>query len=247
MKGILKSLFGILGFEVHRKKQPVLHGYFRNEQMIRGFQHIKDLGLKFNTIIDIGAADGSWALSAKEFWPLCDFLLFEPLIERKKELELLAEEHANFQYVPFAAGAEKSVIQFYVADDLDGSGIADELGNNKNIRSVETTRLDTEILEKNLTGPYLVKLDTHGFEVPILKGCEQILNQVSVFIIECYGFHITRDSLLFWEMCQYMDNMGYRLFNIVDVTNRPKDFAFWQCDALFIDKRHEIFTTNTFN
>jgi FkbM family methyltransferase len=247
MKAILKSLFEILGFEIHRKKQPVLHSYFRNEQMVQGFKHIQNLDLKFNTVIDVGAADGSWALSAKEFWPFCDFLLLEPLIERKEELEQLAGKYPNFQYIPFAAGAEKSVIQFYVADDLDGSGIADELGNNKNIRNVETTSIDSEILNKNLKGPYLVKLDTHGFEVPILKGCEKILDQVSAFIIECYGFHITKDSLLFWEMCQYMDNIGYRLFNIIDVTNRPKDLAFWQCDAVFIDKRHAIFNANTFN
>jgi hypothetical protein len=48
-------------------------------------------------------------------------------------------------------------------------------------------------------------------------------------------------------MCQYMDNLGYRLFDIVDIMNRPTDKAFWQCDAFFIKKDNPVFQTNTYS
>ncbi|RYE45276.1 MAG: hypothetical protein EOP48_22205 [Sphingobacteriales bacterium] len=68
------------------------------------------------------------------------------------------------------------------------------------------------------------------------------MNQVSCFIIECYGFQIAEKSLLFWEMCRYMDELGFRLFDIVDVMNRPKDGAFWQCDAFFLRKENPVWS-----
>src|SRR5690606_1041292 len=97
-----------------------------------------------------------------------------------------------------------------------------------------------------LKGPFLVKLDTHGFEMPILEGCSEILPDVELFIIECYGFHITGSSLLFWEMCHEMDKLGFALFDIVDVMHRPKDGAFWQCDAFVIRKSNALFSDNRY-
>jgi hypothetical protein len=111
---------------------------------------------------------------------------------------------------------------------------------------VQVIRLDDAVKEGGLTGPFLVKLDTHGFEVPILEGCSGIVDQVSLFIIECYGFQIADNSLLFWEMCQYMDCLGFRLFDIVDIMHRPKDGSFWQCDAFFIRKENDLFKDNKY-
>jgi FkbM family methyltransferase len=189
----------------------------------------------------VGAAAGSWSLSAFELWPDSSFILFEPLEERNAELKALDSRFANFHFIPAAAGKEKGQVSFYVSGDLDGSGVATGVSNDPNIRTVNVVSIDEEVMKLELKGPYLVKLDTHGFEVPIIEGAQKILPHVSVFIIECYGFQIAEKSLLFWEMCKYMDHLGFRLFDIVDVMNRAKDGAFWQCDAFFLRKDNKIF------
>ncbi|RDC64118.1 FkbM family methyltransferase [Adhaeribacter pallidiroseus] len=248
LKKIVKSILNLVGLEV-RYKQPLSANiaYFRNEQMIEGLQRSKRRGLvHVSTIIDVGAAAGSWSLSAKEFWPSSSYVLFEPLIERKAELEKLCNDQKDFYFIPAAAGKENSEVNFYVSNDLDGSGIADEVEQASNIRTVEVKSIQEEISQLNLTGPFIIKLDTHGFEVPIIEGCARIIKDVSLFIIECYGFQIAKDSLLFWEMCQFMDTRGFRLIDIIDVTHRPKDSAFWQCDAFFVPKDLQFFKNNTF-
>jgi FkbM family methyltransferase len=244
VKKILRSLFNLFGLEIRRKKLKVTYPYIRNEKMIQALRRFKSINYNTNTIVDIGAASGYWSLSAKEIWPQCSYLLFEPLSERKGELNILVKQNPNFQFVPFAAGKGKSKIQFVISPDLDGSGIASSSTPEANIRTVDVSSIDLEVKSRGLKGPYIIKLDTHGFEVPILEGCSEILKDVSLFIIECYGFHIADNSLLFWEMCQYMDKLGYRLFDVVDVMNRPKDGAFWQCDAFFIRKENSLFKYN---
>jgi FkbM family methyltransferase len=198
------------------------------------------------TVIDVGAAEGNWSLDASKLWPNANFLMLEPLIERKIKLDQLCKQFNNFFYVQAGAGSKIGELDFYVTSDLDGSGIADNGTNSKKIK-IPITSLDTEIERLNLKGPYLLKLDTHGFEVPILEGAENILKETSLVIIECYGLRIAPSSLLFWEMCQYMELKGFRLLEIVDVVLRENDYAFWQCDAFFIPSNNPIFNKITYH
>lgn len=218
-----------------------------NEEMYAGLSRLKNIGIAVKTIVDVGAASGSWTIMAKDIWPECACVLFEPLEERKAELEKLSAGNSNIFVVPCAAGKTASEAKFYVTDDLDGSGVTNGQNNpGENVRIVKQTSVDIEIQKLQLNGEYIIKLDTHGYEVPIIEGCAEIIKNVSAFIIECYGFQIAENSLLFWEMCRYMDDLGFRLYNIVDVMNRQKDGSFWQCDAFFIRKDHEVFNTSVY-
>jgi FkbM family methyltransferase len=244
VKKLVNLVFGLFNLELKRKKARVNAQSVHNPQMAKGLERFRNLGLNINTIVDVGAAAGTWSLAAYKFWPEANFLMFEPLEERKDLLENLCREHSNFHYVPMAAGKERTTIQFIISPDLDGSGVAPSGTQDHQIRSVDVSSIEEEVKTRGLSGPYLIKLDTHGFEVPILEGCSAILKDVELFIIECYGFQIADNSLLFWEMCQYMDRLGYRLYDLVDVMNRPKDGAFWQCDAFFVRKSNTFFKYN---
>lgn len=246
VKKLMKSFFNILGFEVKRNSGSRLH--YHNGGMIAGIQRsLHRNPTNIATVIDVGAAWGSWSMATLEFLPTANYVLFEPLVERKDELEQLVRENENFHFVAAAAGKEQGTTLFYVASDLDGSGIADpQTATHSNVREVKVTSINDEIKKLNLPGPYVIKLDTHGFEVPIIEGCSTIIDQVSLFIIECYGFQIAKDSLLFWEMCRFMEDMGFRLIDIVDITRRPKDNSFWQCDAFFVPATFKCFESNTY-
>lgn len=245
LKKIIHFIFNTLGLTVSKK--PKQYDYFRNEAMVAGLKRFHDNHIEINSIIDVGAAAGTWSLGANEIFPNANYLLFEPLIEREKELIQVCKSNSNFKFVAKAAGTQTSFINFNISEDLDGSGVSDSLEINDHIRKVEVVRIDDEVQKQNLKGPYLIKLDTHGFEVPILEGCDNIINEVNLFIIECYGFHLIKGSLLFNEMCDLMVKKGFRLFDIVDIMRRSKDHAFWQCDAFFIRKNHPLFLDTHYN
>lgn len=249
MKRIIKLLLGRLGFEVRRKhvEMPVVSIPAQTtETMKDGLQRINKKNILVNTIIDVGAATGSWTRLAKVNWPNANYVLFEPLEERKAQLEKIVATNENYFLVTKIAGKKEGKTNFIVAGDLDGSGVYDAETSKGVVRELEVVSIEMEIKRLALPGPYIIKLDTHGFEIPIIEGCSSILNEINLFIIECYGFNITKDSLLFWEMCRYMENLGFRLIDVVDIMRRPNDDAFWQCDAFFIPAKTELFNINSY-
>ena len=68
-----------------------------------------------------------------------------------------------------------------------------------------------------------------------------MLEKTVAIIFEVYGFNISPTGKLFHEVTIYLSDKGFRLFDIVDVTRRPADNAFWQADAVYRQKSNQVF------
>ncbi len=193
----------------------------------------------FNTVIDVGASTGSWTCALMGYFPLCQYLLIEAQPIHEKALKQFSGRHKNIQYIIAAAGEKPGHIYFDATDPFGGQASYTPYTSN-NIQ-VPVTAIDVEIQARRLTGPYLIKLDTHGFEVPILNGAVRTLTETDVIVMECYNFKIAPECLLFFEMCNYMKNFGFRCIDLVDPLYRPYDGSFWQMDLIFVkDHRREF-------
>jgi hypothetical protein len=80
----------------------------------------------------------------------------------------------------------------------------------------------------------MIKLDTHGVEIPILTGAMATLKQTNVLVIEAYNFTFGQPAVPFWELCRYMLKLGFRPLDVFDLLYREVDNAFWQFDLLFV-------------
>ena len=175
-------------------------------------------------------------------WPNAHYLLVEPLQEQIDRMSAIRHQ-GNVTLRKGIAGNSNGDIDFDISEDFDGSGVYG--GKAANIRRVSQFRLGDEpcLHDKN---SLLVKLDSHGYEIPILEGCQQILPQISAFVIEVYGFHVSPTACLFHELSEHLFRAGFRLFDIVDIMRREKDSAFWQADAVFIPSTHQLFQDNEY-
>jgi FkbM family methyltransferase len=218
------------------------HAAKSGNSMRAGISRLALKNIQPGTIIDVGAASGQWTLMAMDYWPGAQYRLIEPLQEQKSVLDALRAQKANVHYHIAVAGARAGEISFNVSSDLDGSGVYEE--NAPDARKVPVMRIDDIVAGSK--GPYLLKLDTHGYEMPILEGATQTLQQTLALIIEVYGFRVSPTCLLFHELSQKIDSFGFRLVDMVDVTRRKKDNAFWQADAIYIRKDHPVFADNSF-
>ena len=173
-------------------------------------------------------------------FPRASFLAIEPLHERRDALETLKQRHDSFDYVLCVAGdkdGERATLE--VTDDLDGSTVD---GTGGRPRSVPVKTVDSIVLDRALEGPFLLKLDTHGYEIPILTGAERTLARTNVVVMEVYNFKITEHALRFHEMCSHMERLGFRCVDIADPMLRLHDNAFWQMDILFARSESGIFS-----
>lgn len=200
--------------------------------------------ISFSTVIDVGASNGMWTESCLRKYPASNYLLIEAQKVHEESLKAFCAVRPNVQYVLAAAGNREGEIYFDISDPF--GGLASETPLQGKTERVQVTTIDKEVETRNLQGPYLVKLDTHGFEVPILEGAMKTLQQANGVIIEVYNFHLTDNSLLFYEMCAYMDKLGFRPLDIADAFNRKYDNSFWQMDMLFVKKDRKEFTYNKY-
>jgi FkbM family methyltransferase len=212
--------------------------------MTAALSRTKSRNPTIQTVIDIGASDGRWSLVTKKYFPKAFYFLVEARKEHEQALAKVKAKHQDIDYIIAAAG-DKTGQCYFDASDLFG-GLASHTPFDQNCITVPITTIDIEVQTRKLIPPFLIKLDTHGFEVPILEGASQVLKNAELVIIEAYNFQLTHDSLKFYELCDYMEKKGFRCVDLAEPVHRLKDKAFWQVDLFFVPSNNIVFSSNSY-
>jgi len=243
MKNLIKSLVNLLGYKLLSKENyNKLRAKENYNQMLNGLERLSS-HIVPNTIIDVGAARGDWTDMALKFWPNSNYILIDPLIDRYIPISSIGIP--NVKRIKRALGKRKSLVKFNITDDLYGSGFTNKNKGTSEIIEVEVDCLES-LLEKNTNDKILLKLDTHGVEIDIFEGINESWPAIEAIIVEVYGFFLSPESKIFHEISDYLNLKGFRLYDIVDVMRREKDHAFWQADAVYLRRDHNIFKDNSF-
>lgn len=201
--------------------------------------------LTISTVIDIGASDGRWSEVAMRYYPRAEYLLFEAQATvHEASLKEMASRHARLHYVLAAAGDHDGTIHFDASDAFGGA--ASERAFEQHDRLVPMTTVDAEVEHLQLEGPFLLKLDTHGFEREVLQGATDVLTRTALLIVEAYNFELRSGSLRFHELCGHLDGLGFRTVDVVDTLRRPSDGFLWQFDLVFARHDRPEFESNSY-
>jgi FkbM family methyltransferase len=196
-------------------------------------------GVDVKSVVDVGASDGSWSKNSMKILPNANYFLVEAQSNHKEKLDTFKSRYKNVDFKIVAAGNYNGTIQFDTSD-LYG-GIALEGDKNSSFEDVPIMKLDTLIDEYRLQAPFLLKLDTHGFEKQIFEGAETMLKQTNLIIVEAYNFEITPGCMRFHELCTFLESKGFRCIDISEPIFRLKDESFWQIDLFFIKSSRKEF------
>jgi FkbM family methyltransferase len=186
----------------------------------------------FNTVVDIGASNGQWSDLLMGHFPHCQYLLVEAQPVHAPALRSYCTRHPNAAFVLAAAGEEDGEVYFDATKPFGGQ--ASYVPHSPADIRVPVVSIDRGLERRQLTSPFLLKFDTHGFEVPILKGAARALAATDVIIMECYNFRIGPECLTFYQMTDYLAERGFRCIDLVDVMHRPYDDSLWQMDLVFV-------------
>lgn len=202
-------------------------------------------GIEVATVIDVGASNGSWSAVCERHYPDAQYLLVEAQEVHREALVRYCSDRAKASFVLAAAGDARGSVFF--DDSSPFGGVASKAKTSFARSELMQTTLDFEVQQRNLPPPYLVKLDTHGYEVPILKGANaHVLPHANLLVIEVYNFRILDDSLIFDEIVRYMRELGFGVFDISEPLWRSRDGAFWQMDFIFVPLSRPEFQINTY-
>lgn len=217
---------------------------FHAASTARALERIVGRGLDIGTVIDVGASNGMWSEVAENYLPEANYLLVEAQNFHLAALETYCREHDHADFVIAAAGDANGEVFF--DDRAPFGGVASKEQTSYAKTSVPMYSLDYLVESRGLQGPFLVKLDTHGFEVPILNGASETLKNTNLVVIEVYNFRILDQSLIFHEMCAFMSERGFGVIDISEPLWRARDNAFWQMDLFFVPLGRSEFCSTSY-
>lgn len=184
-----------------------------------------------NNILDIGANVGQFFSLAKTQWPNSNIFSIEGNPFCEKQLSKL-----NKQYKICLLHSKKELIDFYINkyDILStGCSIYKEISRYFNFDSTKCVKLRTTTLDYLF--PYqsfdLIKLDTQGSELEILKGGKLILQRSKGIIIEVSHKPYNLNAPLSFSVVEYMLKNNFLLKETL-CTNQQC----CQSDYLFINE-----------
>jgi len=203
--------------------------------MSGSLQNAINSGLCPSTVIDIGAAYGTPPLY--KAFPKAKHLLVEPLTEYASALQNITATLTDAAYIIAAAGESPGEIILNVHPDLVGSSIYKE-EEDSNVNGVERIvpliTLDNYCQDQQAQGPYLIKIDTQGAEIEVLKGANQILEDTSFIILEVSLFEFFKGGPQLYDCITYMKSKGFVVYDIFDPQYRLLDGAMSQVDVAFV-------------
>lgn len=195
-------------------------------------QRARRWGVDVATILDVGASDGRWTRMARRVFPRAAAVLFEANPVHEAALARYCRRRPDSAYRLRVVGDRPGTAFFDASHAY--IGVASLARHREDDVMLPMTSLDAARSAEDWRPPYLLKLDTHGFELPILAGAMATLPHCSLVVIEAYNFRVGADSPRFHELVATMGELGFRPLDLAEPVHRPRDGALWQMDLLFV-------------
>lgn len=117
-----------------------------------------------------------------------------------------------------AYGERKGTLWFDSNDMLGGHLIDKQL--TKHYKPIEVTTFDDEVRSTNSKGPFIIKPDVAGVEVPIFEGATQTLKNTAALVFEYHNFPKASPCLYVWKICEWMDAGVFRVAGMLECCYR---------------------------
>jgi len=180
----------------------------------------------FEFIVDVGANRGQFALISSKIFPRAKIHSFEPLDEPAQIFKRVFSSHPNVTLHTYAIGREKMITTIHMTKDDDSSSLlpvtniqselfpgAVEIGT----RQVNVLPLSLALENIFIPPASLLKIDVQGFELEVLRGCEDVLDKFSCLYIECSFIELYQGQGLAHEVILWLARRGFILNGVYNL------------------------------
>ena len=200
---------------------------------------VKELGINPTSILDIGAHSGQFYRWAKPVWPNSVIWMIEANHLHEGVLKNLTD-YNNDEYLIAALGDKEREVTFYTRSDkphTEGNSYYEELNYWDIQQLVQKSTVKLQKLDDIFTDDTtfeLIKLDTQGSELDILKGGVNLCKRASVIILEVSYIEYNKGAPTSEEVISFMNDFGFK--EKMSIGEHYIDDEIVQKDIVFLNK-----------
>lgn len=200
-----------------------------------------------DTVLDVGANTGGYGQALRDIGYRGDILSFEPLGQAYAELTEAAATDVHWHIAPrMALGAEDGEIEINVAGNsvsssilpmYDAHALAAPQSRYVGTERVRLSRLDSvshAALGRDRTT--LLKIDTQGYEMPVLEGATTLLPHIRGIQLELSLIPLYEGQVTYRDMIDWLAVKGFDLWNIIPGFSDASTGRLLQFDGIFFQK-----------
>lgn len=225
-----------LGFDFYALKD-------RSEGELLRLRWLKEMNI--HTVLDIGANEGQFALMIRKLLPDTAICSFEPIPDCYSKLIAQFGRDKAFKGFNVAIGDKEELIEMNINDFSPSSSLLeiDELHveNFKHTAHSEKQQIQVKTLDGlctslNLAKPYMVKIDTQGYEDKVIKGGQAVLAGAKVIFVELSYKSLYKEQSLFNDVYNLLYDLGFEYRGNFEDLLSPVNGEVLQSDGIFINK-----------
>ena len=208
-----------------------LYLYVDTHRLDACLRKLLNKGMSINVVYDIGARHGDWSRAVNRILVKASCILFEANEKCKGILE-----EGGFRFFIGVLSSDVKQVRFYENDSTGDSYYRENSVHYRDVMpQIKTaTTIDALIEAHGLALPDLIKVDTQGSELDILRGAGRALHQASLVYLECSLVECNEGGSLLKD---YLDFMGEHEFVPHEICEQHfSQGVLAQVDIMFIRK-----------
>jgi len=205
---------------VERQLQVMIRG--NGSHGISPIVDIKRIGVPVRTILDIGANVGNTAISFVAAFPEARVDCFEPVAETYRQL-VDNLRHTRCQCHRLGVGAKAGETMIHVGGEAVYSSIVDASeGTSQEVITITT--VDDFVASHAIETVDLLKIDTEGYDLEVLKGAEATIRRGGIrFVYTEVGFLGSARHVTLPAMMDYLIPRGFAFLGLYEQSSDWKD------------------------
>jgi FkbM family methyltransferase len=198
-------------------------------------------GLGLDTVVDIGANRGQFALCARRLYPNAFIYSFEPLRKAADTYRKTFKDDLKVRLFANAIASQSGSAVMHVSRwDVSSSLLPIAQAQHDNFPFTEESRQETVAIaplaecldQKAIAGTALLKLDVQGYELSALRGCEELLELFKYVYVEASFIELYVGQALATDVIAYLLGKGFNLICVANLSNGNSERPI-QADFLF--------------
>jgi len=194
--------------------------------------------IPINNFFDVGANIGQSTIAFKSIFPNAMVNAFEPVSTTFKKLKGLISYLPNVHLHEMALGSTRDQIEMYTGTRSDLFSLSDSTNTGEK-QMIEIRKLDDIVRETGISKISVLKIDTEGHDLNVLKGGIELLKigMVDFIIVETTLFRNNGKFIHINEFTDFLSPLGYDLMSICNQEGWHIRTPFIFCNALFQKRR----------